>query len=81
MLVHLALQDAYQFFEAQMVGNLPSWFDIPWRSSALTYDADTALGFSDLTGGWCEGGEIGDSLIGTGPVAECVCTCQQPWSW
>ena len=51
-----------------MVGNLPSWFDIPWRSNALTYDADTALGFSDLAGGWCEGGEIGESLICIGVV-------------
>ena len=53
-----------------MVGNLPSWYDIPWRSSALTYDADAALGFSNLTGGWCEGGEIGERLTCIGVVPE-----------
>ena len=51
-----------------MVGNLPSWYDIPWRSNALTYDADAALGFSNLTGGWCEGGEIGERLMCIGVV-------------
>ena len=74
-LSHLPLQDAYQFYQAQMVGNLPGWYDIPWRSNALTYDADTNLGFSNLTGGWCEGGEIGESLICAG-----FCTCQQLWA-
>ena len=55
------LQSGLDFYQAQMVGQLPSGLsnDVSYRGNAFTYDGDTSLGFQDLTGGWCTGNEVG----------------------
>ena len=56
-----SVQTGLDFFEAQMVGTLPTNLssDVSYRGDAFTYEADTALNFADLTGGWCTGNEVG----------------------
>ena len=58
----MAMQIGLDFYQAQMVGTLPTNLssDVSYRGNAFTYEADTALGFSDLTGGWCTGGAVGE---------------------
>lgn len=38
------------------MGALPADNPIPWRQSALLYEASPQFGFQDLTGGWLNGG-------------------------
>jgi hypothetical protein len=38
------------------VGALPADNAIPWRGSALLYEASPEFGFRDLTGGYLNGG-------------------------
>ena len=58
------LQAGLDFYQAEMVGTLPTNLssDVAYRGNAFTYEADTLLGFSDLTGGWCTGDEVGEHL-------------------
>lgn len=63
-----AAGDSFLFYDAQRVGTLPATSAIPWRSNALTYEADAARGFPDLTGGWLNGGAGGDLKL-TMPTA------------
>lgn len=58
-----AAGDSFLFYDAQRVGTLPATSAIPWRSNALTYEADAARGFPDLTGGWLNGGAGGGSVL------------------
>ncbi len=48
-----------------MVGTLPTNLssDVSYRGNAFVYEATTAqLGFTDLSGGWCTGNEVGELL-------------------
>lgn len=53
------LKNSMFFYEANMVGNLPSSVSrsIPWRGDAMTADI-TPIG-TDLTGGWITGKNAG----------------------
>ena len=55
------MQAGLNFYQAQMIGNVPNTLssEASYRGPAFTYDADPALGFADLTGGWCTGNEVG----------------------
>eukprot|EP00884_Botryococcus_braunii_P018967 jgi/Botrbrau1/5754/Bobra.0134s0026.2 len=55
-----ATASSYRFYEAQRVGALPPSNSIPWRGPALLYERSPKFGFDDLTGGWLNGGAIGD---------------------
>jgi len=58
------------FYEAQMVGTLPTNLsnDVSYRGNAFLWEATTPqLGFTDLSGGWCTGNEVGKLLS-----AQCV---------
>lgn len=57
-----AAKNSILFMDAQRVGSLPSDNPIPWRSNSLLYEGSQKLGFSNLTGGWMYGGELGESL-------------------
>lgn len=54
-----AAKNSILFMDAQRVGSLPSDNPISWRSDALLYEGSERLGFSNLTGGWLYGGELG----------------------
>lgn len=51
------LKNSMFFYEANMVGNLPSSVNIQWRGDAMTGDL-TPIG-TDLTGGWITGKDAG----------------------
>lgn len=57
-----AAGDSLLFYDAQRVGKLPSNNLVPWRHDALLYEADESRGFPDLTGGWLNGGQAGESV-------------------
>ena len=62
------------FYEAQMVGTLPTNLssDVSYRGNAFVYEATTPqLGFTDLSGGWCTGNEVG-KLLSAQPVSVSV---------
>ena len=60
------MQAGLDFYEAQMVGTLPTTLsnDVSsYRGNAFVYEATTPqLGFTDLSGGWCTGDEVGKLL-------------------
>ncbi len=48
-----------------MIGTLPTNLssDVSYRGNAFLYEGTTAqLGFTDLSGGWCTGNEVGKLL-------------------
>ena len=54
-----------------MVGTLPADLsnDVSYRGNAFLYEGTTAqLGFTDLSGGWCTGNEVG-KLLSAQPVS------------
>ena len=48
-----SLNNSMFFYEANMVGTLPSSVNVPWRGNAMTGDRTPVGG--DLTGGWITG--------------------------
>ncbi len=49
-----------------MIGTLPTNLssDVSYRGNAFVYeDTSDQLGFTDLSGGWCTGNEVGESVM------------------
>ena len=57
-----ALGQSVKFLEAMRVGKLPD-SHIAWRHDSLLQEADTRNNFTDLTGGWMEGGNAGPTVF------------------
>ncbi|DBA93998.1 hypothetical protein WJX77_002685 [Trebouxia sp. C0004] len=75
-----ATKAGLDFYEAQMVGTLPTNLsnDASYRGNAFVYEGTTAqLGFTDLSGGWCTGNEVGCAKM-TQPTA--MVTAFLAWS-
>ena len=58
-----ATKNAVLFMDAQRVGPLPADNTVPWRSNSLLYEGSERLGFTNLTGGWMYGGELGQHFL------------------
>ena len=60
-----ATGDSLLFLDAQRVGALPANNPIPWRGNSLLYENATKLNsaFSNLSGGWMQGGHAGAPLL------------------
>ncbi len=63
-----------------MVGTLPTNLssDVSYRGNAFVYEATSdQLGFTDLSGGWCTGNEVG-KLLSAQPVFVSVSVSSTP---
>ncbi|KAK9804363.1 hypothetical protein WJX72_009368 [[Myrmecia] bisecta] len=63
-----AAGDSLKYYDAMRVGALPADNRIPWRHDSLLYEAARSQGFNDLTGGWTNGGVLGNVKL-TMPAA------------
>ena len=53
-------QYALYYMDAQRVGTLPADNEVPYRSNALVYEESIGPANGDISGGWLEGGALGN---------------------